>query len=249
LGGEAVSAREYIHLGCVTEFKFSEEIGRIFKGHTQLKWLRSFGEGWNFLPSKKALTFVDNHDNQRGHGAGGLVVTYKDSKRYKMATAFHLAWNFGTSRIMSSFRFENSEHGPPTDAEGNLISPTIEEDGSCGGSWVCEHRWRQIYQMVRFRRAVRNTEVTNWWDNWNNQIAFGRSDRGFIVFNNDHVDLNTTLQTGLPPGEYCDIISGKKLGNTCTGLTIKIDKDRRGNFYLPADASDGVVALYVGARL
>jgi alpha-amylase len=68
LGGEAVSARGYIHLGCVTEFKFSEEIGRIFKGHTQLKWLRSFGEGWNFLPSKKALTFVDNHDNQRGHG-------------------------------------------------------------------------------------------------------------------------------------------------------------------------------------
>lgn len=29
------------------------------------------GEGWGFMPSNRALVFVDNHDNQRGHGAQG----------------------------------------------------------------------------------------------------------------------------------------------------------------------------------
>lgn len=28
-------------------------------------------------PSDKALVFVDNHDNQRGHGGAGDVLTYK----------------------------------------------------------------------------------------------------------------------------------------------------------------------------
>lgn len=31
---------------------------------------RNWGEGWGFMPSDRALVFVDNHDNQRGHGAG-----------------------------------------------------------------------------------------------------------------------------------------------------------------------------------
>lgn len=247
LGGEAISAREYIHLGSVTEFKFSGEIGRAFKGLNQLKWLQNIGEGWNFLPTHRALTFVDNHDNQRGHGAGGYIITYKQSKQYKMATAFHLAWPYGTSRIMSSYDFNDDFQGPPSDVDGNLLSPVV--NGSCAGGWICEHRWRQIFNMVRFRRIVRGTGVNYWWDNWNNQIAFGRGDKGFIVFNNDYMELNTTLRTGLPTGLYCDIISGEKQRNKCTGLTIKIDADSRGKFYLADNASDGVIALHVGARL
>ena len=29
------------------------------------------GEGWGMMASGSALVFIDNHDNQRGHGAGG----------------------------------------------------------------------------------------------------------------------------------------------------------------------------------
>lgn len=33
------------------------------------------------MPSDKALVFVDNHDNQRGHGAGGAsIVTFWDAR-------------------------------------------------------------------------------------------------------------------------------------------------------------------------
>ena len=40
--------------------------------------MHNFGEAWGFLPDEDALVFVDNHDNQRGHGAGGAdILNYK----------------------------------------------------------------------------------------------------------------------------------------------------------------------------
>lgn len=62
---------EYTHIGTVTEFRYSAEIGKAFRGRNQLRYLRNFGPEWGFLPSNLGLAFVDNHDNQRGHGAGG----------------------------------------------------------------------------------------------------------------------------------------------------------------------------------
>lgn len=40
LGGEGVSKYEYTQLGTITEFKFSNEIGRAFRGYNPLKWLK-----------------------------------------------------------------------------------------------------------------------------------------------------------------------------------------------------------------
>lgn len=63
LGGEAISKNEYTHIGTVTEFRYSAEIGRAFNGRNQLRWLYNFGTAWGFLSSNLALTFVDNHVN------------------------------------------------------------------------------------------------------------------------------------------------------------------------------------------
>lgn len=74
--------------------------------------MRNWGSEWGFLQNKDALVFVDNHDNQRGHGAGGAsVLTYKQDRQYKMATAFTLAHPFGIVRIMSSFAFQDPDQG------------------------------------------------------------------------------------------------------------------------------------------
>lgn len=78
-------------------------------------------------------------------------MSYKDGRLYKMATAFHLAWPYGIPRVMSSFSFTNHDAGPPADASGNLLSPRFNADGSCTGGWVCEHRWREIANMVCVR--------------------------------------------------------------------------------------------------
>ncbi|XP_052870558.1 alpha-amylase 2-like [Anopheles cruzii] len=250
LGAEAITKYEYTHLGTVTEFRFSAEIGRAFRGHNQLRWLVNWGPEWGFLQSHLALVFVDNHDNQRGHGAGGdEVLTHKVPKNYKMASAFMLAHPFGIVRIMSSFTFNDGDQGPPQDAAGNLLSPTFNADGSCGGGWACEHRWRQITNMVGFRNAVSGTGLNDWWDNGGNQIAFCRGGRGFVAFNLEGYDLNQSLQTCLSAGTYCNVISGSKSGNSCTGTTVTVGGDGRANIFIAANAEDGVLAIHANAKL
>ena len=71
--------------------------------------------GWGMGPPDRAFIFVDNHDNQRGHGGGGDVVTHKYPEDYTFATAFTLAWDYGFTRVMSSYYFEDNEtsEGPP----------------------------------------------------------------------------------------------------------------------------------------
>ncbi|KAL7011009.1 hypothetical protein ACKWTF_014046 [Chironomus riparius] len=251
LGGEGITKDEYLHLGSVTEFRYSAEIGRVFRGYDLLKYLRNFGEGWGFMASASALTFVDNHDNQRGHGAGGdNVLTYKVPKQYKMATAFHLAWPYGIPRIMSSFEFSDGDQGPPANADGSLRSPTINADGSCSGGWACEHRWRQIFNMIKFRNAAGTAAVANWWENsGGKQIAFSRGNRAFIVFNNENFDLNQSLQTGMAAGTYCNIAAGSKSGSSCTGSTITVNASGVASFSITAGATDGFIAIHVDAKL
>lgn len=160
---------DYFHLGTVTEFRSSQELSRAFRGDNELRWLNGYGESWGLFPSKYSLTFVDNHDNQRD----GHVLTYKDGRLYKMATAFHLAWPYGdVPRIMSSFAFSNRDTGPPADASGNILPPQFSADGTCNNGWVCEHRWHQIVQMVVFRNVVQGTNQANWWDNGNYLFLF-----------------------------------------------------------------------------
>lgn len=62
--------------------------------------------------------------------------------------------------------------------------------------------------MASFRNVVGDVAVENWWDNGYHQIAFSRGDKGFIAINNDDGNLNARLSVGVPPGRYCDIISG-----------------------------------------
>lgn len=250
-GGDVITREEYTHLGTVTEFRFSAEIGNAFRGGNDLRWLFNFGVAWDFLPSHLALVFVDNHDNQRDafEAENPVVLTHKQPRQYKMATAFHLAWSFGIPRIMSSFAFTNTGMGPPADGNGNIQSPTFNADGSCGGGWICEHRWSQIFNMVKFKNVVAGTTVANWWDNGKNKIAFSRGNRGFIVFNGEDSALNENLPTGLPAGTYCDVISGQKSGNVCTGTAISVGQDGRATFSIPTNAYDGFIAIHVEARL
>lgn len=46
LGSEAIGKYEYTHIGTVTEFRFSAEIGKAFRGGNQLRYLNNFGPDW-----------------------------------------------------------------------------------------------------------------------------------------------------------------------------------------------------------
>ncbi|PSN47156.1 hypothetical protein C0J52_13505 [Blattella germanica] len=213
-GGEGIHATEYTEFGRVTEFKYGRELGNAFRGNNAIKWLKNFGPEWGLVPDGDAVVFVDNHDNQRGHGgAGNTILTHTSPKLYKMATAFMLSHPYGYPRIMSSYSFGNSDQGPPQDAEGNIISPSINNDGACNNSWI-------------------------------------RGDKGFIAFNNQYnTHLMHTLQTSLPAGRYCDIISGSKNGSSCTGKTVTVENDGTAYIQILSNEQDGVLALHLESKL
>lgn len=248
---ETIRKYEYTALAPITEFLFSQEIGRAFRGQYALKNLQLWGLSPDFANTKDALVFVDNHDNQREGTGGADILTYHTPKLYKMATAWALAHPYGNVRIMSSFRFDRQTErdlGPPQDEQGNLLSPSIQANGTCDSRWICEHRWRQITNMIDFRNVAENAAQSVWWTNGNNQIAIGRGKRAFAVWNNEqNTDLNQRLLTNLPVGEYCDIISGQRQGNRCTGLRVTVDRSGYAQIRLPHDGEDGVLAIHVGA--
>ncbi|KAM6168615.1 pancreatic alpha-amylase isoform 3-T3 [Erethizon dorsatum] len=260
LGGEAIKSSEYFGNGRVTEFKYGAKLGTVIRKWSgeKMSYLKNWGEGWGFMPSDRALVFVDNHDNQRGHGAGGAsILTFWDARLYKMAVGFMLAHPYGITRVMSSYRwqryFENGKDvndwiGPPNN-NGVTKEVTINPDTTCGNDWVCEHRWRQIRNMVAFRNVADGQPFTNWWDNGSNQVAFGRGNRGFIVFNNDDWSLSSTLQTGLPAGTYCDVISGDKIDGNCTGIKVYVSDDGKAQFSISNSAEDPFIAIHAESKL
>ncbi|XP_033213233.1 alpha-amylase-like [Belonocnema kinseyi] len=244
--GEGVSKFDYTELGTVTDSTFGNILGMMFRNQRELKDLSDWGrnKSWGLLPSPDAVVMIDNHNNQREEGQ--TVLSHKLSKQYAMAVAFMLAHPYGHPRVMSSFTFKDFAQGPPADQDGNIISPAINSEGTCDNGWVCEHRWRVIKHMVGFRNIVKDIGLTKWWTNGKDQIAFSRWNIGFIAFNNSNRDMRQNLDTDLPPGQYCDIISGYLEAGQCTGKTIAVDKNGFINIEILKDAAIGAIAVHVG---
>ena len=75
MGGEAISMSEYFETGRVTNFIYGQKLANIFLHHTdQAKWLDSWGPAWGMPNSDDVVVFLNNHDNQRGHGGGGNLL-------------------------------------------------------------------------------------------------------------------------------------------------------------------------------
>ncbi|KAK7482695.1 hypothetical protein BaRGS_00026104, partial [Batillaria attramentaria] len=243
-GGEAIKADEYLETGRVTNFKFGLELARVFRRQNAMKWLSNFGEGWGMWSGNDVVNFIDNHDNQRGHGGGGDVLTHNDARIYKMATAYMLAHPYGFPRVMSSYSFSNSDQGPPN-TNGNIDHVITNSDMTCSGGWVCEHRWRQIYNMVAFRNVAGITPLQNWWSGADYQIAFSRGNMAFIALNLELSDLIADLQTGLPEGYYCDVISGNIENGQCTGDVVYVRDDGTAHIHVCSACDDPMVAIHV----
>ncbi|MDQ3930851.1 MAG: alpha-amylase family protein [Chloroflexota bacterium] len=247
--GEAVTAKEYFQNGDVSEFKFSTRLGPNFR-RGKLANLETFAKTGAFMPTGIAVVFVNNHDNQRGHGAGGDVITYKDDKLYNLANIYMLAWPYGYPSVMSSYEFDNSDQGPPSEADGKTRPVYSSGVPDCSnGRWVCEHRWPDIAGMVGFRNYTSpRFEVTDWWSNGSNAIAFGRGDLGFAIINREDAELSNTFQTGMPAGTYCDVTKGELTtdGRGCTGPTVTVNETGQITLTVP---SMSAVAIHGGAKV
>lgn len=193
--GEAVSPDEYRGTGDVQEFRYARDLRRVFLSE-RLAYLRNYGEGWGFIPSGGASVFVDNHDTERG----GDTLSYKDGSTYTLASVFMLAWPYGAPDVHSGYEFTDREAGPPN---GGTVTACY------SGGWKCQHAWREIRSMVAFRNTVGGAPVTDWWDDGDDRIAFGRGSLGFVAINHRPTALTRAFQTSLPAGGYCDVQSDR----------------------------------------
>lgn len=231
-----VQSSQYTYIGDVTEFNFTNTIGYYFKGNEPIKNLSNIGVWSGWLASIDAVVFVENHDNQRQQTAN--IITYKDGANLNnLAHVFMLGWPYGYPKIMSSYEWSNGDQGPPSGAAN-----------TCSNGWLCEHRNRSIANMVAFRNNTNNAfSVTNYWDNGNNQMAWGRGGLGFVVINReDGANINRTFTTGMPAGKYCDIIHAdfNYATGACSGPSIAVDGN--GNALIAVNIHDAV-AIHGGA--
>ena len=178
---EPIKASEYTMNGEVTEFKYGDLLSTVFSAGS-LADLSAFGSASVFLPSDAAMVFIDNHDTQRSRAGAGGVLTFKDGPLYHLAVTYMLAWPYGRPIVMSSYQFDNTDQGPPANADGSIRAVYTDGTPDCGqGRWVCEHRWPDEAGMVGFRNYTAGAAVSNWWSDNNNAIAFGRGDKGFVI--------------------------------------------------------------------
>ncbi|MEV5876652.1 alpha-amylase family protein [Streptomyces sp. NPDC052101] len=188
---EAVQPSEYTGNGDVQEFRYAYDLKRVFNNE-KLAYLTNFGEGWGYLKSSVAGVFVDNHDTERN----GSTLNYKAGANYTLANVFMLAYPYGAPDINSGYEWSDADAGPPNGGTVNACW----QDG-----WKCQHAWPEIKSMVAFRNATSGQAVSDWWDNGNNAIAFGRGSKGFVAINHESSALTRTYQTSLAAGTYCNV--------------------------------------------
>jgi alpha-amylase len=179
---------------------------------------------WGLMPSDKAVAFLQNHDTQHNQG----TISYRDGQTFRLANVWMLAQPYGYPSILSAypFNYSNTSLGPPSDANGWTISPitcATSLETAVIGEFTCEHRDPYILNMVAFRKVVAGTDQNHWWDDAANAIAFSRGNKGFVAINHDTTVLAQTVATGMPPGTYCEVISGGLVGGACAGIAVVVD--------------------------
>ncbi len=192
-------------------------------------------ESWQLPPDDRSVVFTDNHDTQRGDS-----ISYRDGKSHELANLFLLAHPHGYPKIMSSYSFtagSGRDDGPPSNAEFATVGPYHEEGGGCilsadassfdanglttleDGRWICEHRNPAIRKMIRFRKNTAGTRLVHPWGK-GASVAFGREGKGFIAINQESETLSESFQTGLPSGDYCNIVAPKKSCDDASRVSV-----------------------------
>ena len=245
IGNQSVDATDYSHIGSVTELKYAHNISAIF-GRQSLDELKTLGTADWYLPTDKAVVFIDNHDSQRGHGTP-IDFSHRQGAVYELANIFMLAWPYGYPKVMSSYEWGgvDDSKGPPHDGAGNTLD-VHNADGSINcfaDMWICEHRLPAIAAMVKFRNHMQASganNVQNWWTDGADRLAFSLYNQargvGFVALNRGEGEFTANLQTGLPEGSYCNRLSPAE--SACD-----IEVDAQGNAQIRVPAM-GAVALF-----
>ena len=259
-----VDRNSYLSIGTINEFKYATAMRETFRNAngasiSQIRTIMgtpgNWGGTWGFITdSSKATVFVNNWDTERNGDSmnasnnSGVINDTNGTKRYDLANIFMLAWPYGEAQIHSGFNFTNRDNDAPSaspfDANGN---PKINQD------WDFIHRWSDISNMVAFRSTTSGQGVDNFTSGSGNQIAFNRGAKGFLAINNDFSAWNSSFQTLLPAGTYCNVVHGNlnAAKTACTSDSVVVSANGTISVSVPANggATAPAIALHVNQRL
>ncbi len=237
---------KYFRVGAVTAFKYGEFLADALLGrNNNLQKLveYAFGSSWLHYPEDRAITVIDNHDTERM--MDNMLNFRSPNNSYVLAYVFMLAWPFGIPKIMSSFRFKSHDDPYPANFVWQKDRNTCFDRDSL---WVAQHRWEAIANMVLFHKVMQNAlGVVNVWGN-GNQIAFARATeqlkeavvvRGFVIINATSEPLIRKFNTGLPEGEYYNLVLSDLNAAQITGPVVKVEK--YGHAFIEVPPYDAVV--------
>ncbi|XP_074593354.1 alpha-amylase-like [Brevipalpus obovatus] len=266
--GPGPSPYDYLKIGSIIAVVTRDIVVDSFlkDDFARIKQLRYLNEK-SSIPSNSAVSFIDAPAYQFTEVPEG--INFRQPFLLIKATAFLLAWPFGTALVMSSYNYtidpapEFWKINPmarkwvagkaPVGPNGYSLDVFIKPDSSCSQPWICEHRWKPIGSMVKFRNVVGDAPVSNWINLGEDVIAFSRESKGFILIVNDNTLVDNVFQTGVPSGKYCDIISGEVIGGTkktCSGRTIQVRNGGQARIVLDGGLDKiGVIAFHIESRL
>ncbi|TFK46334.1 glycoside hydrolase family 13 protein [Heliocybe sulcata] len=248
--GEPIQPSEYTTIGDVQEFRYTYSIKDAFMNSGIANLQNLDDKGW--VDGSVANVFVANHDTERvsircispltgsdDYEQNGGGLNYKAANNtYILATVFSLAHPYGTPSLLSSYDFTNQDSGGPNGGTG-----TCSTSGGANG-WLCQHRWTAFTGMVGFRNVVGKESIANWVAPNNQQIAFGRGSKGFVVINNADSPWTANFTTSLAPGAYCDVIHGTSAPGKCDNPMYPVGND---GVFVATIAPRDALALHVGA--
>ena len=94
-----------------------------------------------------------------------------------------------------------------------------------------------VNALVRWHNAVGKARQADWWDDGENVISFRRGP-GWVAFNNNTTPKQITVDTGLPRGSYCDLVT-----RTSTGCTSHVSVDSHGRTTVTVPAKGAIAIL------
>ena len=213
---EPITPEQYIDNGLVHEFGWAREVEAMTRAGS-LTGVLTLGPGAGLLEGEDAVIFVTNHDTERDNS----TLSYTDAGRYAIANGLMLALDYGTPTLYSGYAFSQRDTGPPQDSAGRVLpascvdGPSLAEtaEGLADGTWVCEHRWAETKALLDWRIATADHEITDTWAK-RGGIVLHRGGAGFAAFNVTRRDMVVDVETDLPDGAYCDLVSAAQLGAT-----------------------------------
>ena len=80
-----------------------------------------------------------------------------------------------------------------------------------------------------------------------NKAAWSRGGQGFIAISNEG-EWSGTFQTGMPAGQYCNVIQGCATSSGCVGDTITVNSDGSVSITVPS-GDEPMIAIHGGSQI